>query len=169
MLLALDAESGAGAHDIGAAAGRRRSSPSWLPQSLGRFRSCANSSSDRRHVALRGHAMKRHPRELATVIDYDDLHKAFRARADQLRLSRLSLDYLGSLGDGHASKILAPSKMRRMGLSALGPMCRALGIKLVVIDDPDQRERNSERVERRHENLVRHRASPQPSDSSAVA
>jgi hypothetical protein len=36
-------------------------------------------------------------------------------------------------------------------------------------DDSDQRERNAERVERRRESCVRHRASPQPSDSSAVA
>jgi hypothetical protein len=109
------------------------------------------------------------PRELGTVIDYDDLHNVFRARAQDLRLSRLSLDYLGGMADGHASKILALSKMRRMGLSALGPMCRALGIKLIVVEDREQTARNAERVERRRESAVRHRASPQQSDSSAVA
>lgn len=97
------------------------------------------------------------PRQLGTAGDYDALHRIFRARAQELRFSRLSLDFLGDMPDGHASKILALSKMRRVGLSNLGKLCRALGIKLIVIEDPEQLARNVERVERRHESSVRHR------------
>jgi DNA-binding Xre family transcriptional regulator len=108
-------------------------------------------------------------REIAIVDDYDGLHKVLRARAAQLRVSRLSLDFLGGLADGASSKILNPGKTRRMRLSNLGELCRALAVRLVVIDDPIQRERNDERVERRRESAVRHRASPQQSDSRLPA
>jgi hypothetical protein len=77
-------------------------------------------------------------RQLATIVNYDELHLAFRARAQELQISRLSIDCLGDLADGHASKIVGLGKIRRMGLSALRPMCRALAIKILIIEDPEQ-------------------------------
>lgn len=96
------------------------------------------------------------PRELAHVADYDDLLNALRARADELSITRHSIDYLSHLPDGYAGKILGLSQIRRLGMMSLGPMCRALAIKLVVIEDPIQAAQNAERVSRRRDNFVRH-------------
>jgi hypothetical protein len=101
--------------------------------------------------------MSKAPRELAICVDYVDVLLAFRARAEELGLSRLTIDYLGGLPHGQAGRILSPFEGRRMGAVSLSKMCRALAVKIVIVDDPVQRARNAEQAEPRSEHCVRHR------------
>jgi hypothetical protein len=100
-------------------------------------------------------------RELATVNEYRALLVALRARAEELQLSRLAIDYLGGLASGHSGKILGPKEGRRIGAVSLGKLCKALAIKLIIVDDPIQRARNAKQVFPRDETCVRHRNNTQ--------
>lgn len=51
---------------------------------------------------------------IAEVRSWNDLHAAFRARAESLNVSRLVLDELSGLQSGYASKLLAPVPMRHL-------------------------------------------------------
>jgi hypothetical protein len=74
---------------------------------------------------------------LAEIRDYNSLHEAFRARANQLGVARTTIDTIGNLANGHASKILAAAKVRCLGRLSFGAMLFALGVKLVMIEDPE--------------------------------
>lgn len=71
-------------------------------------------------------------RRLATVRDYDQLHRAVRERVDELGVSRETIDRVSGLPDGYASKLLAPVPIKGLGRQSLGPMLQALGLVLVV-------------------------------------
>jgi len=62
------------------------------------------------------------PRRLATVRDYAELHLALRARAEELALSRTTLDEIAGLTPGHSSKLLAPRPIKFLGRVSLGPL-----------------------------------------------
>lgn len=67
---------------------------------------------------------------------YDELIDALRARAEQLRISRSSLDeIMKTLPDGYASKLLGPVPVRSLGRVSLGPMIAALGLAIVLVED----------------------------------
>jgi hypothetical protein len=75
---------------------------------------------------------------LGQIASYADLHRLMRVRADELQLSRLTIDRLAGLPSGYASKVLAPKPAR--GLSdrnLLGFMLPALGMKLVAVEDDE--------------------------------
>lgn len=85
-------------------------------------------------------------RELAIVRDYDDLHAVLRARADELNVSRLTIDHVAGLQDGYTAKLLAPVPLKRVGAISMGPLLAALGLALVVVEDPEALERVSSRL-----------------------
>jgi hypothetical protein len=59
-------------------------------------------------------------RVLARVDDYDSIWAAFRARADELQITRLELDYLSKFQDGYSAKVLGPSRTKSLGKKSLG-------------------------------------------------
>jgi hypothetical protein len=71
------------------------------------------------------------------VRDYDDLHRICRARVEKLDVSRLTVDDAAGFTSGHAAKILAEKPARRLGPVTMGLMLRALGIKLVAVEDAE--------------------------------
>jgi hypothetical protein len=73
---------------------------------------------------------------LAVVHDYAQLHQALRDRAHCVGLSRLVLDEAAGLTSGHCSKILAPTPIKTLGMVSLGPLLGALGVQLLVVEDP---------------------------------
>jgi len=73
---------------------------------------------------------------LAEVRTWNDLHSALRARAESLDLSRESPDHLSGLHSGYSAKILAPNPIRNLGRVSLGALLGALGVKLVLTEDP---------------------------------
>jgi hypothetical protein len=76
-----------------------------------------------------------HGRVLATVRDYNDLHRALAARAAELQLTRHELDHLSGNLDGYSAKVLAPSQYRKFGPVSLGNTVGALGCYLLLIED----------------------------------
>jgi hypothetical protein len=92
---------------------------------------------------------------LGVITDYASLHEALRRRADQLRLSRTTLDSLTGLADGHSSKLLALSHPKILGEKSFGVMLEALGLRLVVEEDPQALAKYAARCEPRAEHQVR--------------
>jgi hypothetical protein len=80
------------------------------------------------------------------VRSYDDLHAILREVAVKRKLTRNGLDVIAGLASGHSSKLLAPVPIKRMGPSTLEPMLGALGVKLIVVSDPDALTRFAARV-----------------------
>lgn len=84
---------------------------------------------------------------------YDGLQRAFRARADELQLSRTQIEELAGLTGGHAGKLLAPYPVRAIGRTTLGPLLYALKAKLILVpdesivwtDDPGKRNESQAR------------------------
>jgi hypothetical protein len=76
------------------------------------------------------------PRQIAVARDYAQLHAALRARADELGLSRDTIDRYG-LPRGYASTLLAPVPVKAIGRMSLGPLLGALGLMLIVVEDAE--------------------------------
>jgi hypothetical protein len=74
---------------------------------------------------------------LVEVREYSDIHRAMRARAEELNLSRLTIDDIAGTPEGYASKVLAPQPMKCAGHKSLLPLLGALALKLVIVEDPD--------------------------------
>lgn len=68
---------------------------------------------------------------------YEDLHAGLRWRAETLNISRLVIDEIGGLQSGYSGKLLAPDPIKNLGPKTLGGMLRALGLKLVAVEDPE--------------------------------
>jgi hypothetical protein len=92
---------------------------------------------------------------LGVVHDYASLHDALRRRADQLQLSRATLDNLTGLADGHSSKLLALSHPKILGEKSFGLLLAALGLRLVVEEDPQALAKYAARCKPRAEWQVR--------------
>jgi hypothetical protein len=86
------------------------------------------------------------PRQLGVCHDYDGLHRILRDRADELNVSRTTLDEAAGLTPGHASKLLAPRPLKKLGVVSLGLMLQAMGLKLVVVEDVEALERISAKL-----------------------
>jgi hypothetical protein len=93
--------------------------------------------------------MTTEPRQLAIVRDYDSLHVALRARADELNVSRESIDDAAGFQSGYSGKLLAGTPIKRLGAVTMGPMLTVLGLMLVVVEDPDAIERFTTRLTKR--------------------
>lgn len=94
-------------------------------------------------------------RPLAVVRDYDGLHAALRARADELSVSRGTIDGISSLADGYAAKLLGPSQVKCLGPISTGPILEALGVLLIVAENPEALAKFENLRVRRRENCVR--------------
>jgi hypothetical protein len=94
-------------------------------------------------------------RILATVNDYPGMLAALRARAEELRISRETIDQVAGLPSGYSGKILGIKQVRRLNLISLGPVLGALGIKLVMVEDAAALRDFGGRSNKRHENRVR--------------
>jgi hypothetical protein len=92
---------------------------------------------------------------LAEVKDYEQLHAALRARVEQLDVSRETLDHLTGLQSGYCAKLLANTRLKRMGAQSLGPLLTVCGLRLLVVEDPDAMARFAPRLEKRDLRAVR--------------
>ena len=86
------------------------------------------------------------PRQLGICQDYDGLHRILRDRAEELNVSRTTLDEAAGFTSGHASKLLAPRPLKKLGATTLGLMLQVMGLKLVVVEDPEQLQRISAKL-----------------------
>lgn len=88
-------------------------------------------------------------RPIATVRDYGELHAALRARADELKLTRESIDGCAGFQDGYTGKLLAPVPIRGIGRETLGPLLTVLGLKIELTVDEEALARYASRTKRR--------------------
>jgi hypothetical protein len=83
-------------------------------------------------------AIEKPPSPVGRLIGtYDEVIDTFRARADELELSRLEIDRLTGLGDAHTSHLLAKKFTQVFGPVSLPLMLDVLGLRLLVVEDPE--------------------------------
>lgn len=80
------------------------------------------------------------------VHDYEGLQLALRERAEELNVSRLTLDEATGLPSGYSGKLLCMPPVKSLGPISLGLMLQALGLKLFVAEDYDALAKISRRL-----------------------
>lgn len=74
------------------------------------------------------------------ISDYDGLLEAFRERAKELEISRERIDAIAGWADGYAGKLLSGAAVKRrkiIGPLSLELMLGTLGLKMILIEDPE--------------------------------
>jgi hypothetical protein len=74
-------------------------------------------------------------RVLATVTDYDEMIDALRARMAELGVTNETIGAIAGLAGGYVGKLLAPSRIKKLGVMSFGVMLQSLGLKLLVVED----------------------------------
>jgi hypothetical protein len=74
---------------------------------------------------------------LAEFSDYDGLRRALNACREQRDLSFERMDEITGAPSGYFAKLLGPRAIRRIGLQSLGWAFGGLGVKCVVVSDPE--------------------------------
>jgi hypothetical protein len=88
-------------------------------------------------------------RQIAVVNDYAGFMAALRTRADELDVSRETLDAVSGLQNGYCAKLLAPVPIRAIGPTSLGPLLQALGLAIIVVEDLGAFEKIEARLRKR--------------------
>lgn len=70
------------------------------------------------------------------ITDYAGLIQVLRDRRDELDIPHEVIGEIAGLQSGYASKLLAPNPMKGLGPVTLGPMLGALGLAVIVVEDP---------------------------------
>lgn len=83
------------------------------------------------------------------ITDYDSLHALLRARADQLRVSRETIDAVTGLPEGYCGKALGRRQVKRLGHISLGLMLDVLCVRLIAVPDDEAFARNRLRLVQR--------------------
>jgi hypothetical protein len=78
-----------------------------------------------------------------------ELVAALRARRDELQLTHEVIDDIAGWPAGYAGKLLAPEPIKNLGWSSLGDALDTLAIKLVVVENEEQRRLVESRWKRR--------------------
>jgi hypothetical protein len=69
-----------------------------------------------------------------------DLLCALRARRDQLELTHEVIDGIAGWAQGYAGKLLCDPPVKNLGWLSLGDALKTMAIKLVVVEDMEQRK-----------------------------
>jgi hypothetical protein len=94
-------------------------------------------------------------RELAQFSDYEGMLDAIRARVQELEINGEAFDEFAGLPEGYLSKLICANPIRRIGMLSMGPLFTALGVTLVMIEDPETTERLKMRLKPRNKSFVR--------------
>lgn len=89
------------------------------------------------------------PAPVLEVRSMPELVAALRARRDELQITHETIDSIAEWPAGYAGKLLAPTPIKNLGWLSLGLALNTLGIKLVVVEDPEQRKLVEGRWKRR--------------------
>jgi hypothetical protein len=95
------------------------------------------------------------PRVLADVSSYEQMLAALRARVAELQISGARFDEYVGLPRGYLSKLVGANPVRKLGMTSFAPVLAGLGLRLLVIEDPDATDRLKNRLLPRNENYVR--------------
>lgn len=77
-------------------------------------------------------------RLLGEIWSYEDLHRVMRARANELQLSRETIDAIAGVQPGYAAKLLSPRPMKKLGSLSMSLIFPALGMKLIAVVDEEK-------------------------------
>ena len=81
------------------------------------------------------------PRQIAVVACSSDIHKALRARREQLNAPLNVLDDIGCFPDGQTSKWLAEPPIKHFTVDSMLELAGTLGVGVVLVEDPHALER----------------------------
>lgn len=70
-----------------------------------------------------------------------ELIEALRSRAAELQLTHETIDNVAGLQGGYTSKLFAPKPIKNLGPISFSSILGALGLAVVVVDDPEQIKR----------------------------
>jgi hypothetical protein len=90
--------------------------------------------------------MNRSRRELGEVYQYHDLVEILCRRADELNVSRETIDEIAGLPDRYSSKLLTRLPARMFGRTSFGAIIGALAVKIIVVEDPEALEKLKPRL-----------------------
>ena len=88
---------------------------------------------------------------IAEISNSEDLRRVFRARAEELNLSRNTLDEIAGLPAGYCAKLLADPPVRDIGPTSLWPLLGALGLAFAAIEDEAGNGANAQGAETQSE------------------
>jgi hypothetical protein len=75
--------------------------------------------------------------------------EALRVWRDERGITHEVFDDIAGWAHGYAGKLLAPEPIKNLGWMSLGDALKTLAIKLVVVEDPEQRRLVESRWKRR--------------------
>jgi hypothetical protein len=95
------------------------------------------------------------PRVLAAVSSYEQMLDALRARVVELGINGERFDEFAGLPRGYLSKLVGANPVRRLGMTSFQPVLAGLGLRLLVIEDPNLTARLKNKLAPRDESYVR--------------
>jgi hypothetical protein len=79
---------------------------------------------------------ERPPRIVGEIIEYSDFVETIRNRVAELGIHGTRFDALAGWPEGYLSKLICAHPVRRIGMTSMGPLLSAMGVKLVMVEDP---------------------------------
>ncbi|MBI3700583.1 MAG: hypothetical protein HY242_09105 [Afipia sp.] len=73
---------------------------------------------------------------IGVASDYSGLVDLLRARKESLGYTCETLDEVAGLPSGYVGKLLGPGMVKKLGHLSLGLMLDALGLRIVLVEDP---------------------------------
>ena len=92
-------------------------------------------------------------RVLATVIDYDSMIAAIRARMREINITNATLEAITGLPDGYLAKVLGGGRIKNLGPMSFGLIVQGLALKLAVFEDHAATEKMRPRWAQRKKSL----------------
>jgi hypothetical protein len=71
------------------------------------------------------------------IKSYSDMVQLVRDRADLLEISRLEIDRISGIQDGHSGHLFSRRFTKIFGMKTLMPVLETLGLRLLVVEDPE--------------------------------
>jgi hypothetical protein len=75
----------------------------------------------------------------------EELLAALRARRDELQLTHERIDDIAGFASGYCGKLMAPIPIKNLGFMSFGLALDALGVALVMVENPEQIKRVANR------------------------
>ena len=76
------------------------------------------------------------PKVLGEFVEYSDFIQTVRNRVAELGIHGTRFDSLVGWPEGYLSKLICAQPVRRIGMTSMGPLLSAMGVKLQMVEDP---------------------------------
>ena len=85
-------------------------------------------------------------RVIGEFTSYDEMLAAVRSRVAELQVNGERFDEYAGLPKGYLSKLIGVHPVRRIGMTSMGPLLSAMGVKLAMLEDPAATQRLKDRL-----------------------